>query len=86
MEIRRDDHPAHLAGDLHELLAETVAELGVRADVHGRIVVLHGTVATAERAREVERVVRDALPGFDVNSKVEVIDDGLAPPGAEERL
>ena len=86
MEIRRDDHPEHLANDIHELLAETVAELGVRADVAGEVVTLHGTVATTSRSTEVERVVADALPGFRVVNRVEVIDDGLSPPGAEEHL
>ena len=86
MEIRRDDHPEHLANDLHELLAETVAELGVRADVTGDVVTLHGSVATTKRSREVERVVADALPGFRVVNRVEVIDDGLSPPGTEEHL
>ena len=86
MEIRGDDHPQHLASDLHELLAETVAELGVRADVDGDVVTLYGSVATTDRRDEVEQVVRDALPGFDVDCRVEVIDDTLQPPEREEHV
>lgn len=86
MDVRRDDHPEHLANDLHELLAETVAELGVRADVAGTSITLYGSVATAERRAEVERVVRDALPGFDVDCRVDVVADHLRPPAEEERL
>lgn len=86
MEIRRDDHPQHLAADLHELLAEEAGELGVRADVAGNVVALHGTVATPERAAECERVVLAALPGFRVDNRVEVIEHGLRPPASEEQL
>lgn len=86
MEIRRDDHPDHLGADLHELLAETAGELGVRAEVRGTTVTLHGAVATAERAGELERVVLGALPGFDVDNRIEVVEDGLLPPDAEEHL
>jgi hypothetical protein len=86
MEIRGDDHPDHLAADLHELLAEEAGELGVRAEVQDDTVTLHGTVATAERAGELERVVRAALPGFDVDNRIDVVEDGLLPPDAEERL
>jgi hypothetical protein len=86
MDIRRDDHPTHLAADIHELLAEEAGELGVRADVDGEVVSLHGTVATPERAEECARVVAVALPGFRVDNRVEVLADDLRPVAPEEQL
>ena len=88
MDIRREDHPEHLAADLHELLAEEAGELGVRADVDrdGRVVELHGTVATADRVDECVRLVERALPGFHVDSRVEVVADDMRPPSREEHL
>lgn len=86
MDIRGDDHPEHLAADLHELLAEEAGELGVRAEISGTVVALHGTVATADRADECARLVQRALPAFRVDNRVEVVADGLRPPSREERL
>jgi hypothetical protein len=88
MEIHRDDHAEHLAADLHELLAEEAGELGVRADVDrdGRVIALHGSVATADRVDECVQLVQRALPGFRVDSRVEVVDDDMRPPSREEHL
>lgn len=86
MEIHRDDHPTHLAADLHELLAEEVGELGVRAEVSGKMVLLHGTVATPERAEEVERVVARALPGFHLDNRLQILAEDMEPVTSEEHL
>ncbi|HET7654772.1 MAG TPA: hypothetical protein VFK42_17190 [Acidimicrobiales bacterium] len=88
MEIHRDDHPEHLAADLHELLAEEAGELGVRAEVdrERNVVALHGAVATAERVDECVRLVERALPGFRVDSRVEVVADEMQPLSREEHL
>jgi hypothetical protein len=88
MEIRGDDHPEHLAADLHELLAEEAGELGVRAvvDREARVVALHGSVATADRVHECVQLVERALPGFHVDSRVEVVAEDMRPPSSEEHL
>ena len=86
MEIHPDDHPTHLAGDLHELLAEEAGELGVQAALDGDVVVLTGTVHTAERRAELEELVTSHLPGSRVDNRVEVVMEDLGPPEAEEHV
>ena len=86
MEIHPDDHPTHLAGDLHELLAEEAGELGVQAALEGDVVVLTGEVQTAERRAELEELVTTNLPGATVDNRVQVVMDELGPPDAEEHV
>ena len=86
MEIHPDDHPTHLAGDLHELLAEEAGELGVQASLEGDVVVLTGSVQTPERRSELADLVATHLPGATVDNRVEVVEERLARPVSEEHL
>lgn len=86
MEIHADDHPDHLAADLHELLAEEAGELGVRVECDGDTIVLTGSVHTVERSREVVELVRARVPGRRVENRLEILEQRLEPPRAEEQL
>jgi hypothetical protein len=81
-----DDMPEYNAGYVQDLLARDprVAELELDVEVRDRMVVIEGVVHTAGRRDAVTTVVREALPGMEVNNRVKVSDPGAGP--AVERL
>lgn len=69
---------------LQDRLAESeVAELGLRIELHGRTVVVSGTVPTAESRDAVARIAGEELDGLSVQLDL-VVSDVSAPDGAEE--
>ncbi len=81
-----DEMPEYNAGYVQDLLARDprVAELELDVEVVDRIVIIEGIVHTVERRDAVTTVVREALPGMEVDNRVEVSDPGAGP--AVERL
>jgi osmotically-inducible protein OsmY len=67
-------------------LATVVHELGLTVVVVGaaRRALLSGSVATAARRDEVEVIVREMLPGYEVHNRVAV--QPMAPPEREELM
>jgi osmotically-inducible protein OsmY len=78
--------PEYSAGHVQDLLARDprVAELELDVEVKDGTVVVTGVVHTQERRDAVTTVVREALPGVEVDNRVEVSDHGAGP--AVERL
>jgi hypothetical protein len=81
-----DEVPEYNAGHVQDVLARDprVAELALDVEVRGSTVVVEGVVHTLERREAVTTVVREALPGVEVDNRVEVSDPGAGP--AVERL
>ncbi len=80
------DAPEYSAGHVQDLLARDprVAELELDVEVRDRTVVVTGVVHTQERREAVTTVVGEALPGMEVDNRVQVSDTGAGP--AVERL
>jgi osmotically-inducible protein OsmY len=74
-------HPEYIKGSLQDQLARDprVGELELDVEVSGRTVVVKGVVYTRERREAVTTVVREALPGMEVDNRVEVSDSGAGP-------
>jgi osmotically-inducible protein OsmY len=81
-----NDIPEYGAGHVQDLLARDprVGELELDVEISGRTVVVSGVVHTQERRDAVTTVVREALPGLEVDNRIEVSDHGAGP--AVERL
>jgi len=81
-----DEVPQYSAGHVQDLLVRDprVGELELDVEVHGRMVVIEGIVQTLERRNAVTTVVREALPGMEVDNRVQVSDTDTGP--AVERL
>jgi osmotically-inducible protein OsmY len=81
-----DEVPEYNEGYVQDLLARDprVGELELDVAVRGRTVVVTGVVHTKERCDAVTTVVREALPGMEVDNRVQVSDSGAGP--AVERL
>jgi osmotically-inducible protein OsmY len=81
-----DTAPEYSEGYIQDLLARDprVGELELDVEVRGRTVVVTGVVHTKERCDAVTTVVREALPGMEVDNRVEVSDSSAGP--AVERL
>ena len=71
---------------VQEALARDVraGELAVDVKPRGSALVLAGTVATAERAAQLETVARQAAAGVEIRNELGVVD--LSPPGRMEPL
>ena len=85
MPTRTDEHTdAYLAERVRSELARVVHELGITVVVRsasGRAE-LSGSVATAQRRAEVERVARAVLPAFELHNRVTV--PAMDAPAREE--
>ena len=68
-----DEMPEYNAGYVQDLLARDprVAELELDVEVVDRIVIIEGIVHTVERRDAVTTVVREALPGMEVDNRVD---------------
>ncbi|WP_306362732.1 BON domain-containing protein [Nocardia sp. CC227C] len=77
--------PQYLVANLRRAFAEDprTAELGVQVTIRGSVVVLSGEVASAERRRELETVVREHAPKLRVHNDVR-ISDPVVPAEPEE--
>jgi osmotically-inducible protein OsmY len=76
----------YVAGHIQERLAEhpDIAELGIRATVHGDAVFLRGDVASEQRRERIRAAVRE-LVGDDLTVHDElVVTAATAPTGSEE--
>ncbi|MEU0868825.1 BON domain-containing protein [Nocardia brasiliensis] len=80
------EQPQYLVAHLRRALAEDprTAELGVHVTIRGDVVALDGEVATAERKRQLETVVREELPQARIHNDVRVTPPGG--PGVSEAL
>ncbi|HZD69136.1 MAG TPA: BON domain-containing protein [Actinomycetes bacterium] len=78
--------PEYSAAHVQDLLARDprVGELELDVEVSGGTVVITGVVHTQQRRDAVTTVVREALPGMEVDNRLEVADTGAGP--AVERL
>lgn len=76
----------YVAGQVERALAEDprTHELGVRVEVHGDAVILHGEVAGEERRRLVGEVAAQEVPRLIVRNQVTVTE--VRPPGEAEVL
>lgn len=81
-----EDTPEYLIGRIQKALAtdDRTGELELDVRLAGGRIFLSGTVATAERCRAVEEVVREVAPGHDVVNELSVSSE--AAPGEGERL
>lgn len=81
-----DDAPEYLAEHLRRRLAEDgrTNALGLDVAVHGREVVVAGSLPTEARRRAVEAVAAETLPGYEILNRVTV--EHLAGPAAAEEL
>ncbi|MFI0987003.1 BON domain-containing protein [Streptomyces exfoliatus] len=66
------------------LAREEVAELGVRIEVRGAVVLLTGTVPTADRRDEILRIAEAELVDFPVRADLQVV--CADPPDRPEEL
>ncbi|MFE3002725.1 BON domain-containing protein [Nocardia sp. NPDC059246] len=68
------EFPQYDTAHVHRALAEDprTSELGVQVRLQAGIVVLTGAVATEERRRQVELVVREQLPESRIRNEVRV--------------
>lgn len=78
------DLPGYLSAHIQERLATEAYELGIRVDVRGDVVHLHGEVVSEERRREVEEVARAAAEGHEICNEVHVV--AVGEPDGEERI
>ncbi|QIS04149.1 BON domain-containing protein [Nocardia brasiliensis] len=80
------EQPQYLVAHLRRALAEDprTAELGVHVTIRGEVVALDGEVATEERKRQLETVVREQLPRARIHNDVRVMPPSA--PGASEAL
>jgi hypothetical protein len=76
----------YVAGRIERALASDprTYELGIRADVRDKVVILRGEVACEHRRLLIAEVVRDAAPGLEVRNEVSVPE--LRSPSEEEVL
>lgn len=82
-----NEHPAeYLVAHLQEMLAADprTDELGIEVTVSGSLVVLTGTVATADRRQAAEDLAREALDQYQIRNELLVAD--LSEPVGTERL
>lgn len=82
-----NEHPGeYLVAHLQEMLAADprTDELGIEVTVSGSMIVLDGTVATAERRQAAEDIAREAFGQHQVRNELVVAD--LTEPVGTERL
>ena len=86
MEPQGQSSDDYLVAHVQEMLAADprTEELGLEATVTGAIVVLSGTVATAQRRAAAEAVVRDSLGQHEIRNEVTMAE--LTEPATVERL
>jgi hypothetical protein len=84
--VNVDETPEYLIGRIQKALAtdDRTGELELDVRLAGGRIFLSGAVATMERCRAVEEVVREVAPGHDVVNELSV--SGEAGPGEGERL
>ncbi|HEX2026104.1 MAG TPA: BON domain-containing protein [Actinomycetota bacterium] len=82
-----EDTPEYLIARIQKALAtdDRTGELELDVRLAGGRIFLSGTVATDERCRAVEEVVREVAPGRDVVNELSVSPEE-AMPGEGERL
>ncbi|NBM18243.1 hypothetical protein [Streptomyces sp. GC420] len=71
---------AHLR---ERLAGDEIAELGVRIEMRGSTVLLHGTVSTSACRDEILRIAEEALRGLPVRADL-VVADATAPDHPED--
>ncbi|WP_431965579.1 BON domain-containing protein [Nocardia sp. bgisy134] len=78
------EKPQYLVARLRRALAEDprTAELGVQVTIRGEVVVLDGEVTSAHCKQQMEKVVREQLPGVVIHNDVHVTVP-TAPTGTE---
>lgn len=88
MDIHEDDQPEHLGADLEELLAEDprVSEQGLQVTADRPVVVVEGTIATAERRDAVTQVLAERLAGWRIDNRITVLAAEMDAPGPAEHL
>ncbi|MEO3827007.1 BON domain-containing protein [Actinomadura sp. B10D3] len=78
------DQERYLSAHIQERLAAEAYELGIRVDVRGDVVHLHGEVVSEERRRAVEDAARVAAGGREICNELHVV--AVPEPDAEERI
>jgi osmotically-inducible protein OsmY len=78
------EEPEYLIGRIHQALAvdPRTGELELDVRIAGGQVFLTGSVATDERCRAVEEVVREVAPDLEVHNELTVTEE--QPPGPPE--
>jgi osmotically-inducible protein OsmY len=78
------DQPEYMVARIHKALAmdPRTGELELDIRIAGNQVFLSGSVATDERCRAVEEVVREVAPDLDVHNELSVTEEH--PPGPPE--
>jgi osmotically-inducible protein OsmY len=78
------DQPEYLVARIHKALATDprTGELELDISIAGGRVFLSGSVATDERCRAVEEVVREVAPDLEVQNELSVTEEH--PPGPPE--
>lgn len=78
------DQATYLSAHIQERLAAEAYELGIRVDVRGDTVHLHGEVMSEEQRRDVEDAARVAAEGHEICNELHVV--AVPAPEGEERI